>query len=54
MGPEGWVWETIAFDDGGEVRNRVFRDARKVGVGAVYIEKSKSLSVASSPLKVVH
>lgn len=54
MGPEGRVWETIAGDDGGVARSRVFRDARKSGVGAVHIEKSKSLRVASSPLKVVH
>lgn len=54
MGPSGWIWEAIAGDDGGVARGRFFRDARKRGVGAVHIEKSKSLRVASSPLKIVH
>lgn len=54
MRPQNRVWETIAVHNGRIAKSRVFRDAGKIGVGSVHVEKSESFRVASSPFKIIH
>lgn len=52
--PVGRVWKPVAGDNGRKAKNRAFRDAGEIGIGAVHVEESKSFRVASSPFKIVH
>lgn len=54
MWPVGRVWKAVAGDNRRIAKSRVFRDAREIRIGVVHVEESKSLSVASSPFKIVH